>query len=87
MSNLPSDIIIRYGIEWEKLGLLLGLKEYDIGKISDNYTHHPRRIKNCFIAMLQQWIVMAPTATWGKVDDAMKQLTQQSDQTSMCTKI
>ena len=87
MSNLPSDIIIRYGIKWKRLGLLLGLKEYDIGKISDTYAHHPRRIKMCFTAMLRQWIVMAPTTTWGEVDDAMKQLTQQSDQTSMCTKI
>ena len=41
----------------------------------------------CFTAMLQQWIVMDLDARWGKVDDAMKLLTLQSDQTSMCTKI
>jgi len=40
----------------------------------------------CFTAMLQQWMLMAPNAIWGEVDDAMKQLTLQ-DQTSMYTKI
>ena len=28
----------------------------------------------CFTAMLEQWIKIVPSPTWGKVDDSMKKI-------------
>ena len=64
----------QYATEWKRLGVELGLKNYDITKISENYEHHPKKIKVCFTAMLEQWLKMFPSPTWGVLEDAINKI-------------
>ena len=57
--------------QWERLGLELGLKDYHIANISKD---HPNRSVTCCREMLQKWLHIDPSATWGKLDNAVKNI-------------
>ena len=60
----------QHGADWERLGLELGLSKDDIASISKYNEHHPRKLKMCFTAVLEQCF---PDATQDKVDNAIKE--------------
>jgi len=56
-------------------GIELGLKDYDIANISKDNEHNPNRSVTCCRTMLQKWLQTDSSATWGKLDDAVKNIT------------
>ena len=50
-------------------GLELGLKDYHIANI---YKDNPNRSVTCCKEMLQKWLDSDPSASWSKLDDAIK---------------
>ena len=75
MRDLHIHIVTQYAIHWERLGLELGLKKYDIDNISANNAHNPKRVEECCAAVLEQWLTVIPSPTWTKLDDAIKKIT------------
>ena len=75
MRDLHSHIVKQYAVYWERLGLELGLKNYHIANISENNARHLRRVEVCCAAVLEQWLAIDPSATWAKLDDAIKKIT------------
>ena len=74
MRDLRSNYVTQYAAQWERLGLELGLKEYHIANISENNARHPRRVEECCAAVLEQWLRVTPSPTWGKLEDAVKNI-------------
>ena len=74
MRDSHSHIVKQYAVYWERLGLELGLKECEIDNISANNARHPKRVEVCCAAVLQQWLKIDPSATWAKLDDAIKKI-------------
>ena len=75
MRDLHSNVIRQYAIQWEGLGLELGLQDYDIANISENNSSRKQRqVEMCCSQMLQKWLEIDPSATWGKLDDAIKNI-------------
>ena len=76
--DLPSllDRIVhkQYAIHWEKLGMKLGLADHHINAISDNNKYNPNRVEDCCTAVLKQWLKEVPSPTWGKLNDAVKEI-------------
>ena len=85
MKDLHSDIVKQYAVHWERLGLELGLMDYHIANISENNARHPRRVEVCCTAVLQQWLDSDSSATWGKLDDAIKKIKLPSTTSPMST--
>ena len=69
MRDVNRYIVEQQAAQWERLGLELGLKDYHIANISKD---HPNRSVTCCSEMLQKWLHIDPSATWGKLDDAVK---------------
>lgn len=75
MPSLLDRIVHKqYAIHWKELGLKLGLVDHQINKISYNNKHNPDRAKDCCTAMLEQWLQEVPSPTWGKLNDAIKEI-------------
>lgn len=74
MRDLHSYIVRQYAAQWERLGLELGLNDYDIANISKDNEHNPNRSVTCCRAMLEQWLREIPSPTWSKLDDAVKKI-------------
>ena len=74
MKDLNRHIVEQQAAQWERLGLELGLKDYNIANISKDNEHNPNRSTACCRAMLEQWLKKIPSATWGKLDDAIKNI-------------
>ena len=75
MRDLHSHIVKQYAVHWERLGLELGLKQYDIDNIAANNARLPKKVEVSCAAVLQQWLDIDPSATWAKLDDAIKKIT------------
>ena len=71
MRDLNRHIVEQQATQWERLGLELGLQEYHIANISKDNEHNPNRSVTCCRAMLQKWLDNDPSATWGKLYDAI----------------
>ena len=74
MRDLSKHIVEQQAAQWERLGLELKLKDYHIANISKDNEHNPNRSVTCCRAMLEQWQREIPSATWGKLDDAIKNI-------------
>ena len=74
MRDLNRHIVEQQAAQWERLGLELGLKDYHIANISKDNEHNPNRSVTCCRAMLEQWLREIPSPTWGKLDDAIKNI-------------
>ena len=74
MRDLNRHIVEQQAAQWERLGLELGLKDYHIANISKDNEHNPNRSVTCCRAMLEQWLREITSATWGKLDDAIKNI-------------
>ena len=71
MRDLNRYIVEQQAAQWERLGLELGLKDYHIANISKD---NPNRSVTCCREVLQKWLQIDPSATWGKLDDAVKNI-------------
>ena len=71
MRDVNRYIVEQQAAQWERLGLELGLKDYHIANISKD---HPNRSVTCCREMLQKWLHIDPSATWDKLDDAVKKI-------------
>ena len=82
MRDLNRYIVEQQAAQWERLGLELGLMDYHIANISKD---NPNRSVTCCRETLQKWLHIDPSATWGKLDDAIKNIKLPSTTTHMFT--
>ena len=71
IKDLNRHIFQQQAAQWERLGIELGLKDYQIAYISKDNTNSS---VTCCRVMLQKWLNIEPSATWGKLDDAIKNI-------------
>ena len=71
MRDVNRYIVEQQAAQWERLGLELGLKNYHIANISKD---NPNRSVTCCREMLQKWLDFDPSASWNKLDDAIKKI-------------
>ena len=64
-------IVEQHAAQWERIGLELGLKDYQIANITKDY---PNSSVTCCREMLQKWLNSDLSASWGKLDDAIKKI-------------
>ena len=64
----------QYAVHWKELGLKLGLADHQINTISYNNRYNSNSAKDCCYAMLEQWLKEIPSPTWGKLNDAVKDI-------------
>ena len=75
MRDLNRHIVEQQAAQWKRLGLELGLKDYHIANINaNNSSCNERQVEVCCSQMLQKWLEIDPSATWGKLDDAIKNI-------------
>ena len=75
MRDLNRHIVEQQAAQWERLGLELGLQDYHIANIStNNSSYKQRQVEVCCSQMLQKWLEIDSSATWGKLDDAIKNI-------------
>ena len=72
MADLHSKVIQKqFAINWERLGLKLGLTNDQMEIISYNHKHSPNRAQDCCTAMFEEWLRDVPSPTWGLLSDAI----------------
>lgn len=71
IAELYHDVVPKYAIYWEDLGVKLGLKDHHIDAISQNNAFNPNRTVDCCKSMLKKWLQIDSGATWGKLRDAI----------------
>ena len=77
MKELYNHVIHRYAAQWQELGVLLGLEDYNIVNISKSKANE---VVDCCRDMLRMWLQSICSPTWGKLEDAIRQLPNQSKQ-------
>ncbi|XP_065889566.1 uncharacterized protein [Dysidea avara] len=77
IAELHRDVVPKYAVHWEDLGVMLGLKDYDISVISRNHSFNPNRTIDCCKSMLKKWLETDTGATWGKLRDAINTVNKQ----------
>ena len=76
LGELLINIVEQYAVHWEELGQKLGLQDYQLANISENNVNREyRRVETCCKRVLQKWLQIDPSPTWGKLDDVIKSLT------------
>ena len=69
LRDLNKYVVEQYAKDWNSLGLELGLEYHHIAIISANNRHD---VKACCREMLSEWLEIDISATWGKLDDAIR---------------
>ena len=69
--DLNRHIVEQQAAQWERLGLELGLKDYHIANITKD---HPKSSVTCCGVMLRKWLDTDPSATWSKLEDAVRKI-------------
>ena len=72
--DLYRHVVQQQAPHWDTLGLELGLNQCTIENINANHQYHANRVQACCKAMLQKWLQSDLSATWGKLDDAIKNI-------------
>ena len=68
-------MIEQYAVYWKQLAVELGVKNYHIANITENNASRKlRQVEECCSQMLQKWLDIDPSATWVKLDDAIKKI-------------
>ena len=93
MRDLYDTVVEQYAKDWQRLGPELGLEDYEVNNISENNARHPNRVVVCCVEILERWLRVVSSPTWGKLNDAIKKikkstsdlkLTDSSATTGMC---
>ena len=71
MRDLNRHVVEQQAAKWERLGLELGLKDYHIANIAKD---NPNRSVSSCRAMLQKWLDIDLSASWSKLDHAIKKI-------------
>ena len=58
-------------LDWENLGVQLGLNKVDLDCISKDNANNPDRTKDCCRAVLKKWLESKFSPTWGELEDAV----------------
>ena len=74
MQDLCQCVRNQYASQWEHLASLLGLEDYHIANISKDNENNPNRSVACCTAVLKMWLKKSSSPTWGKLDNAVKNL-------------
>jgi len=77
IADLCRDIVPKYAVHWEDLGIMLGLQDHDISVISQDHIFNPNRTLDCCKSMLKKWLRTDSGATWGKLRDAINTISKQ----------
>ena len=64
LKDLYQHITPYYAADWKVIGTLLGLPSGELKAIEAGY---PINVKWCCNQMLEKWLEVDPTATWGKI--------------------
>ena len=73
MRDLHGNIVRQYGEAWTIQNW--DCREYDIANIHENNTSRKQRqVELCCSQILQKQLEIDPSATWGKLDDAIKNI-------------
>ena len=65
-------ILLPLADEWKSIGVLLGLKQHDIGRIKgDEHT-----VRDCLCMMVSEWLKQ-PSPTWKDLADAVEDIDKQ----------
>ena len=76
LDELLTNVVEQYAAHWEELGVKLGLKDYQLANISENTAgHQSRQVETCCKRVLQKWLQLDPSPTWGRLDDVIISLT------------
>jgi len=70
--DINSHVVPHYATKWRELGLSLGVTSSQLDIID---VDHPKSCEERCKVMLRRWLQQDPSATWGKLDDAVKLLT------------
>ena len=71
MRDLHRYVVQQHAAKWDRLGLELGLEQYHIAIIARD---HPNMAVICCGKMLQKWLDIDPSASWRKLDDAVRRI-------------
>ena len=86
--DLLGSVVEQYAIHWKKIGLKLGLKDYQLANICENNgTFESGRVERCCRDMLERWLRQISLPTWGKLDDVINSLTNVPTSTGLVCKI
>ena len=64
LKDLYQHITPQYAADWNVIGTLLGLPSGELKAIEAGY---PTNVKWCCNQMLEKWLEIDPTASWGKL--------------------
>ena len=64
LKDLYEHITPQYATKWEVIGTLLGLPSGELKAIEAGW---PTNVKWCCNQMLEKWLEVDPTASWGKL--------------------
>ena len=64
LKDLYQHITPHYAADWKVIGTLLGLPSGELKAIEAGY---PTNVKWCCNQMLEKWLEMNPTVSWGKL--------------------
>ena len=64
LKDLYQHVTPQYAADWKVIGTLLGLPSGELKAIEAGY---PTNVKWCCNQMLEKWLEMDPTASWGKL--------------------
>ena len=64
LKDLYQHITPQYAADWKVIGTLLGLPSGELKAIEAGY---PTNVKWCCNQMLEKWLEVDPTASWGKL--------------------
>ena len=89
LKDLYQYVTPQYAADWKVIGILLGLPSGELKAIEAGY---PTNVKWCCNQMLEKWLEVDTTASWGKLLIVIKSLAfamsynaQGNDYISMCT--
>ena len=75
LRDLLSNVVHQYAACWRKLGLELGLEDYEIKNIAiSNDGRDHEKVQFCCREMLELWLKKISQPTWGKLVDAINSL-------------
>ena len=89
LKDLYQYVTPQYAADWKVIGTLLGLPSGELKAIEAGY---PTNVKWCCNQMLEKWLEVDTTASWGKLLTVIKSLAfamsynaQGNDYICMCT--
>ena len=69
-------MVEQYAVYWKQLGAELGVKDYQVANITENNASRKlRQVEECCSQMLQKWLEIDPSATWGRLDNVLQKIT------------